>query len=249
MKKNRPIPMPASADLEIGSDAWQQLIVQGAVRFNLSLHRGHTSLFAAHARELILWNRKMNLTAIQSPLDVAVKHYLDSLLPAAFIDPGTSLLDVGSGAGFPGIPLKIVTSSLSASLVDASRKKVAFMNHVIRKLGLKDIQAHQVRIENLKDQEGCRQGFDRIICRAFSNLKAFASLALPYLKKTGMLIALKGRAADSELKQLTTLRHGELHLKLKLQDGVQENLAVEVVERRLPYLNDHRQIILLRRMG
>lgn len=239
--------MPAPADLKIGSDAWQQLIAEGADRFNLSLHRGHTSLFAAHAQELMVWNRKMNLTAIRSPLNVAVKHYLDSLLPAAFINPGTSLLDVGSGAGFPGIPLKIIHPALSVTLIDASRKKVAFMNHVIRKLGLQDIRAHQVRIENLKGHGSIHQMFDGIICRAFSNLKTFVMCALPHLNPTGTLIALKGREAGTELKLWAPLQRGKPRLKVTLPAGVQETLSVEIFKCALPYSNAERQVIVMRR--
>jgi 16S rRNA (guanine527-N7)-methyltransferase len=131
--------------MKIGSDEWSQVIVDGARAFGLDLDSRHTDRFAAHAAELLHWNKTINLTTITDPYEVAVKHFVDSLAPAELISPGANLLDIGSGGGFPGLPLKVVIPSLSITLVDASRKKVNFLKHVIRTLKLKGIEALHIR--------------------------------------------------------------------------------------------------------
>jgi len=180
--------------MKIGSKEWAQVIVEGAKAFDLERGARHTDLFAAHAEALLWWNRKSNITAITDPLEVAVKHFLDSLAAAALISPGTAaLLDIGSGGGFPGIVLKIVRPRLAVTLIDAARKKVSFLRHVIRILELQDIEALHVRAENLAaDQRHCRR-FDVIVSRALSSLPAFVDLARPLLSGNGCMLAMKGR--------------------------------------------------------
>jgi 16S rRNA (guanine527-N7)-methyltransferase len=232
--------------MEIGSLAWKQLIVDGARQLNIPLHAEHAERFAIHALELSRWNRKMNLTTIKSPLDVAVKHYLDSIIPAAFIKSGSSLLDIGSGGGFPGIPLKIFNPSLSVNMIDATRKKVSFMNHAIRLLDLKDIRAMHIRLENLIKDRSLHHSFDVITCRAFASLKHFAMNALPLLKPGGVLIALKGKEAEKELKQMTAMDDRLFKLGLAKKKDSRISLTVEVSKWKLPYLNEERLLIILR---
>jgi 16S rRNA (guanine527-N7)-methyltransferase len=236
----------ASADMEIGSLEWNRLIVDGAGQLNIPLHLEHAERMALHASELIRWNRKMNLTTIREPMDVAVKHYLDSIIPAAFIKTGSSLLDIGSGGGFPGIPLKIFMPSLSVTMIDATRKKVSFMNHAIRLLDLKDIRAMHIRLENLIKDLSLHHSFDVITCRAFASLKHFAMNAMPLLKPDGVLIALKGREAEKELKQMTPVDDRLFKLGLAKKKDIRISLTVEVSRWKLPYLDEERLLIMLR---
>ena len=111
--------------MQIGSTEWEDVIIKGAKIFDLQIGAKEAGQFSTHAGELIKWNSKINLTAITDPLEVAVKHFLDSLAPARIIPAGSSILDMGSGGGFPGIPLKVVLPSVSVSLVDSSRKKIS----------------------------------------------------------------------------------------------------------------------------
>jgi 16S rRNA (guanine527-N7)-methyltransferase len=231
--------------MEIGSTEWKQLIVDGARQLDIPLGLEHAEGFAVHALELKQWNRKMNLTAIKSPLDVAVKHYLDSILPAVFIKPGSSLLDIGSGGGFPGIPLKILTPSLSVTMIDATRKKVSFLNHAIRVLHLNDICAMHIRLKDVIKDRNIHQPFDVITCRAFSSLKHFAMNTLPLLKPGGVLIALKGKEADTELKQIGVKQGKASRLELTLEEGSPVSLKVTVTKWVLPYLNIKRLIVIL----
>jgi len=157
--------------------------------------------FATHAILLKEWNQKINLTAIDSPMDMAVKHFLDSIIPFSHLTPGSRLLDVGSGAGFPGIPLKVMLPSLSVTLVDATRKKVSFLNHVIQQLHLSGISAIHSRVENLgREREGT---FDIIVCRAFSSLTDFAEKSLPLLAPDGLLMAFKGKNLEPDLNRVS----------------------------------------------
>ena len=186
--------------MKIESDEWSELIIKGARAFDLDLERHHTELFAVHARELLHWNQTINLTAITDPFEVAIKHFVDSLAPAELISPGASLLDIGSGGGFPGIPLKVVIPTLSMTLIDASRKKINFLKHVIRALELEEIEALHIRAEDLADDPAYHKHFDIITSRALTDLKSFVRQAHPLLAAKGQMIALKGKMDHSEVE-------------------------------------------------
>ena len=188
--------------MEIGSKEWSDLLIEGATAFDINLNPDHTRQFALHAAELVNWNRKVNLTAITKPVEVAVKHFLDSLTAARFIPPESTLLDIGSGGGFPGLPLKVIMPSLSVTLIDASRKKVNFLKHVIRTLQLKNIEALHIRAEKLAQNHQYRNRYQIVTSRALSSLNLFCSLAMPLLAEEGMMIALKGVACKDEAAEL-----------------------------------------------
>ncbi len=220
----------------IGSAEWKHLIIQGAKALDVRPDQEKTDQFAIHGLELLKWNRKINLTAITDPLEVAVKHYLDSIAPAPVIPPGSSLLDIGSGGGFPGIPLKILLPSLSVTLIDASRKKISFQKHVIRTLGLQNIEARHIRAEELAREEPFANAFDVIVCRALSSLDAFVAMALPLLTTDGMMIALKGKVSEAEIESWENLKVGKDRFSLMLK------------KYKLPYLGAERAIVSLKRL-
>lgn len=195
--------------MEIGDSEWNELIVNGAESLGIQVSAFQVEQFSAHIRELLLWNRKTNLTAITLPSEVAIKHVVDSLAIARWIHPEASVLDVGSGGGFPGIPLKILMPSLSVTLIDSSRKKNSFQRHVIRRLGLVNIAAWQTRIEALSadpDQvRGDNPAFSVIVCRAFTDLAHFVEMAMSLLAPAGMIIAMKGRISTEEQADVSSL--------------------------------------------
>ncbi len=115
--------------MEIGSNTWKRLVEEGVKEFGINISGKETDMFAIHAGEMLHWNRRINLTAITDPEEVALKHFIDAIAPVSMISPGSSILDIGSGGGFPGLPVKIVMPSVSVTLVDGSRKKVSFLNH------------------------------------------------------------------------------------------------------------------------
>lgn len=210
--------------MEIASQRWRDLLREGAGRMGLSLEARHLDAFARHASELLLWNRKTNLTSITAPADVAVRHVLDSLAPAPLLPAGAALLDVGAGGGFPGIPLKIVRPDLAVTLVDAARRKVSFLKHVLRCLPLSGITAVQARLPSA-DVGG---PFDVIVCRAFADLKDFVGKARPLLAAGGFLLAMKGPRAAAEVAELTP--------------GVYD---VQVRPYHLPFSDDARNLVVL----
>jgi len=228
--------------MKIGSKKWQNLIFEGAK--NLDIQAGPESIekFAAHALELMKWNPKINLTAITDPLEVAIKHFLDSIIPAKIIPPNTSLLDIGSGAGFPGIPLKILIPSLSVTLIDASRKKVSFLNHVIRTLELEGIEALHVRAENFAKKTGITNTYDVIISRALSSMAAFAMTALCFLKKGGVIIAMRGKVSDEDMAVLRST----IHKKLGIPHEDTHAVSLRVDKYTLPYLESDRAIVSMK---
>ena len=229
--------------MEIGSPDWENVIVEGARSLGLTVQSGQADQFAAHALILKEWNQKINLTAIASPMDMAVKHFLDSIIASRFIKPDSRLLDVGSGAGFPGIPLKVMIPSLNVTLVDATRKKVSFLNHVIRQLHLSGITAIHSRIEDLQQEWEGR--FDVIACRAFSSLGDFAEKSMPLLAPDGLLLAFKGKDFAIDLDQVSTQKGSEVFLVAGKDK--QTELQMKLMSFKLPFLNLSRTLILLRR--
>jgi 16S rRNA (guanine527-N7)-methyltransferase len=173
------------------------IVGQEAQSMGLSLSAHEIQLFELYASELKKWNSKVNLTAITKDSEIAIKHFLDSLALAPFITENDRLLDIGSGAGLPVIPLKIIMSGIPMVSVDAVAKKIHFQRHVIRLLNLQNIEAIHARVEELHKTH--RHSFSIITSRAFTRLDRFVSLAAPLLAEGGVLIAMKGDHADGEI--------------------------------------------------
>jgi len=179
-----------------------KLLINGAKAFGINLSERTVEAFDLYLRELLKWNEKMNLTAIRSEKGIVLKHFLDSLSVFPLLLKISSLLDIGSGAGFPGIPLKMIQPSLEVTLIDSVQKKVDFQRHIIRTLGLKGIEAIHGRIQDKQILQTLGGRSDAIIARAFSDLDTLLLLSFPFLKKGGILLAMKGEGAGEELKRL-----------------------------------------------
>lgn len=173
------------------------IVRQEARTMQLSLSPQEIDSFEIYAAELKKWNSKVNLTAITKDREIAIKHFVDSLSLAPYLKDGDRLLDIGSGAGLPIIPLKIVRPDIPMVSVDAVAKKMHFQRHVIRLLKLQNIEAIHARIEELHKTHG--RSFTVITSRAFTRLDRFVSLAAPLLSDGGVLIAMKGEQADDEI--------------------------------------------------
>jgi 16S rRNA (guanine527-N7)-methyltransferase len=230
--------------MQIGSKKWQNLIYEGAKDLDIQIDKWKIGNFAIHAFELIKWNQKTNLTAITDPFEVAVKHFLDSIVPVEMIPPNASLLDIGSGGGFPGIPLKILLPSLSVTLIDASRKKVSFLKHIIRILELKDIEALHIRAEEFVEKPGVEKTFNVVISRALSSMTTFALAALPFLKEEGFIIAMRGSVSDDDIQLL----HSSINKRHAISMGQSmEAFEISVKKYSLPYLKSDRSMVSLKR--
>lgn len=149
------------------------------------------------------WNKVMNLTAITEYNEVVLKHFIDSLALVRVIDLKnvSSLIDVGTGAGFPGIPLKIVFPHLNIVLLDSLNKRVKFLDTVIRELQLKDISAVHGRAEDIARREEYRENFDCCVSRAVANLSTLCEYCLPFVKCGGYFVPYKSGEADDEIKK------------------------------------------------
>lgn len=176
----------------------RRVLEQGAREIGLDVSEENILAFELFADQLKKWNCKINLTAITSDEEIAVKHIIDALVFARSVRDGERVLDIGSGAGVPAIPLKIVKPSIPVTSVDAVGKKILFQRHVARLLKFDGFEAIHGRVEDLCDTHG--HGFDLITSRAFSRLEQFVGLAAPLLCGTGRLIAMKGPGVADEIK-------------------------------------------------
>lgn len=194
----------------------EKMLEEGAAGFGVSLSREDTGKFARYLEILKEWNERINLTALKDDGEIAVSHFLDSLSAAKFVRGAESLLDIGSGAGFPGIPLKIAMPELDVTLVESVHKKTTFMNEVIRELGLTGIRAVWGRAED--ESNGVRRGaFPRVISRAVSGVKEVLALSEPYLSPGGSIILMRGRRGEEEWEQAGEEVHARYRIAHKLR--------------------------------
>jgi 16S rRNA (guanine527-N7)-methyltransferase len=216
-----------------------EIVAEGARRLGLRIDDRQARLFETHASELLTWNRKTNLTAVTDPTEMAVKHFVDSIAAAPLIPEGATLLDIGSGGGFPGIPLKIAKPSISCLLVDASRKKVSFLQHVVRTLKLENISARHVRAEELANDPKFRETFGVVACRALTELNTFFKMASPLVSPGGFLLAYKAKSAESEIEEARKF--------IDSSTGPSGGWIVETRCHELPVLEQERTLVVFRR--
>ena len=141
-------------------------------------------------------NKVLNLTAITDEYEVILKHFIDSLTINKYIEDGKSLIDVGTGAGFPGIPIKIIRPEVNITLLDSLRKRLDFLNDVIEENGLKDVETVHGRAEDIAHQKEHREQYDYVTARAVANLSTLSELCLPFLKVGGTFICMKGSSIE-----------------------------------------------------
>lgn len=168
-------------------------------KYNIDISEKEKLLFNNYYYDLIEKNKVMNLTAITEKNEVYTKHFLDSVLPLKNIKDNSKLLDVGSGAGFPGIPLKILNDTLDITLLDSLNKRVNFLNEEIEKLGLSNIKAVHGRAEDYINVS--RETFDYVVSRAVARLNTLLEYCLPYVKLGGYFIAYKSMDTDEEINE------------------------------------------------
>ena len=211
-------------------DEFTALLGPASQEVGVSLTGSQQELFRLYLEELLEWNQKFNLTGIEDRQDIIIKHFVDSLTPLPYLNVGCRLLDVGSGAGFPGIPLKIAAPQLHVTLVDASRRKVSFLKQLIRILELQGISAQHGRIEDL---EQANNPFQIIISRAFQRFEPLLRIVSPFLVPGNMLVAMLGPTASDELSGFEKLAAAE---SLGLSRAVSLELPLGRGERTLIFL-------------
>ena len=183
-------------------DRLTRLFLQASQEVSVSLSAQQVELFWLYLQELLEWNKTFSLTGIRNPDDIIIKNFIDSLTPLPYLDSSGSLLDIGSGAGFPSIPLKIGCPELEVQLVEASRKKVSFIKHLIRTLGLKGVSVLHSRVEEMEQPE---RPFHTIISRAFRRPAPLLQLVSPLLQPSTTLVAMLGPTTSEEHNELEDL--------------------------------------------
>ena len=177
----------------------RKLLKDSASALNVALEGRALDLFDRYYRELLIWNEKMNLVSVRTPEEIVIKHFVDSLTPMPYIiAPQGRLLDIGSGGGFPGIPLKITRPALHVSLLEASRKKSSFLRHLIRQLPLSQTVVIHARAESAMTDDAYRHTFQTVISRAAFKLPELFTMARFFLSPGGLLIAMKGPRGEAE---------------------------------------------------
>ncbi len=183
-----------------------KVLAEGAARLGICLEGEQAERFQTYYDELTVWNATVNLTAVSGREEVQTRHFLDSLaaskaLPETVLDGSDGLLDVGSGAGFPGLPLKIAFPRIDLTLLEATAKKTAFLRHVVDKLGLEGVDVVTGRAEEEARRPEMRERFGAVVSRAVARLDVLAEFCLPFCAVGGVMIAQKGPQVEEELRQ------------------------------------------------
>lgn len=179
---------------------FEKEIMEYVEELGIKLSKEQAEMFFYYMNLLLEWNEKINLTAITEEKEVIVKHFVDSLTIAKYIPEGASLVDVGTGAGFPGIPLKIIRDDLKITLLDSLQKRINFLDVVIKELNLENIDTIHARVEEFGKNSKYRESFEVATSRAVANLSTLTEYLLPLVKLRGIAICMKGSSVEEELE-------------------------------------------------
>lgn len=229
-----------------------EMLVEGARQLGLTLTPAQLAAFQTYYEELVVWNRRFNLTAITDYQAVQVRHFLDSLScllalrtvggrpgraprkPSVAGD-GLRVIDVGTGAGFPGLPLKIVCPEMRLTLLEATGKKTRFLEHIVARLGLRRVTVIHGRAEELGHVPGHREGYDWVLARAVAEMPTLAEYLLPLCRVGGHCLAQKGEDAPAEVtraERAITLLGGEVNRLIPVElPGLAETRYLVVVDK------------------
>ena len=170
-------------------------------QMGVSLGEKETEQFMTYLSLLLEWNEKMNLTAITDPKEIILKHFVDSLTIAKYVEEGKSIIDMGTGAGFPGIPIKIYRKDVKVVLADSLNKRIKFLDEVIDKLKLENVETIHCRAEELGKNKQYREKFDYATSRAVANLSTLSEYLMPFVKLNGKCIFMKTIEVEEELEK------------------------------------------------
>lgn len=181
-------------------DDFKEKMIINVDKLGITLSEIQLKQFYNYMNLLIEWNKKINLTAITEPDEIILKHFVDSLTISKYISDGTKVVDVGTGAGFPGIPLKIVRQDVDITLLDSLQKRTNFLDEVINELNLEKITTIHSRVEDFGKNKKYREEFDIATSRAVANLSTLSEYLLPLVKVGGKVISMKGSLIEEELE-------------------------------------------------
>lgn len=216
-------------------DEFNCFIEQYTEKINIVLDETQKSQFYKYMNLLIEWNQKINLTAIIEPKDIILKHFVDSMTINKYLKENANIIDVGTGAGFPGIPIKISNQKVNVTLLDSLNKRINFLSTVVAELKLENINCIHGRAEEFVRMKQKRESFDIATSRAVANLNVLAEYLLPFVKIGGKCICMKGPNIEDEIENSKKA--------IKILGG-----RIEMVEEfNLPNTDIRRTIILIRK--
>lgn len=216
---------------------FRECFIQAAAHCKMELSEEQIAKFDSYQACLLAWNQKMNLTAITDPKEIAVKHMIDSLLcfDAQYFPADGSVIDIGTGAGFPGLPLKISKPALRLTLLDSLQKRVRFLQCVVDTLQLRQVECRHGRAETCARERAMRQRFDVAVSRAVARLAVLAEYCLPFVRVGGAFVALKGARYAEEVEEAASA--------IRLLGGEIETLRPVA----LPAMEDTRAVVYIRK--
>lgn len=217
---------------------FQEYLKDAAEQYGLVLTDRMLRQFDTYFQLLVEWNERINLTAITEPKEAAIKHMVDSLScwNDRYFPPGASVIDVGTGAGFPGIPLKIFRPDIRLTLLDSLNKRVKFLQEVADRLELDCVQCVHLRAEEGARQPLLREKFDVAVSRAVARLSVLAEYCMPFVKVNGYFVALKGMKYAEEIAEGANA--------VKVLGGS----SIKSVPVRLPYIDDKRAVLYIKKV-
>lgn len=217
--------------------SFSENLIKECKNINLEISLEDANKFYKYMKLLLEWNEKINLTAITEENEVIIKHFIDSLTIYKYLNEAKSIIDVGTGAGFPGIPIKILNKEIDITLMDSLNKRINFLNEVVKNLNLERISCIHSRAEELGRDKKFREKYDVAVSRAVANMSTLVEYLLPFVKVGGMCICMKGSSIDEELK--------EAEKAIKMIGG-----KIEKVEKIiLPNSDYERNIVIIRKIN
>ena len=181
-------------------EEFETKLKNGMKALNIELSQKQTNQFYQYMQLLIEWNQKINLTAITKPEEIIQKHFIDSAIIIKNLENTKTLIDVGTGAGFPGIPIKIIKPEIEIVLLDSLNKRIKFLEEIIQKLELKNIKAIHARAEEVGRNKEYREAFDAVVSRAVANMTTLSEYTIPLIKVGGKAIYMKSSEIEEELE-------------------------------------------------
>lgn len=181
-------------------ESFSKELIEKAKKVNIEIDDKKEEQFYNYMKLLLEWNEKINLTAITEQNDIILKHFIDSITINKYIEQSNSIIDIGTGAGFPGIPLKIMNQNKKITLVDSLNKRINFLNEVCKEISLENIQCIHARAEELASDLEYRENYETVVSRAVARLNVLTEYMLPFVKKGGLCICMKGPNIDGELE-------------------------------------------------
>ena len=189
----------------------ESLLLDGSAQLGINLNDSQINKFLAYIDLIKKWNSRINLTSITTDKEIVLKHFIDSLTVSEYIHDDSSAIDIGTGAGFPSIPLAIVREKVNFTALDSREKRIFFLNEVVRELGINNVKTVASRAEDYY-KKGSGNNFDYVLTRAVGDIGDVINLSVPYLNKSGKIILMRGSEGKTEWENYSNCGYSLLHL-------------------------------------